>query len=178
LTTDSPSITSAETSDSGNAAITVIRADLQNPDHQRDILTLISAYATDPMGMGRPLPADVRDSLIQNLQAHPTTRIFLAYADGVACGLATCFVGFSTFTARPLINIHDLAVLPQFRNRGIGPQLLRAVEDEARSMGCVRLTLEVLRVNHRARRVYQTFGFGPSTEGDAAEMLFLTKPLD
>ena len=178
MTTDSQSMTSAESINTDSSAITVTRADLQNADHQRDIVTLISAYATDPMGMGRPLPDAVRNSLIQNLQAHPTTRIFLAYADGVACGLATCFVGFSTFTARPLINIHDLAVLPQFRNRGIGPQLLRAVEAEARAMGCVRLTLEVLRVNHRARRVYHALGFGPSAEGDAAEMLFLTKPLD
>jgi ribosomal protein S18 acetylase RimI-like enzyme len=178
LTTDSPLLPSAETADTDTSAITVTRADLQNPDHQRDIVTLISAYATDPMGIGRPLPDSVRDSLIESLQTHPTTRIFLAYADGVACGLATCFVGFSTFAARPLINVHDLAVLPQFRNRGIGPQLLRAVEADARSMGCVRLTLEVLRVNPRARRVYQAFGFGPSAEGDAAEMLFLTKPLD
>jgi ribosomal protein S18 acetylase RimI-like enzyme len=178
LKTDSPLMPSTETANTDTSAITVTRADLQNAVHQRDIVTLISAYATDPMGMGRPLPDAVRDNLIQNLQAHPTTQIFLAYAEGVACGLATCFVGFSTFTARPLINIHDLAVLPLFRNRGIGPQLLRAVEAEARAMGCVRLTLEVLRENHRARRVYQAFGFGPAGEDNAAEMLFLTKPLD
>ena len=33
-------------------------------------------------------------------------------------GLATTFEGFSTFAAKPLINIHDIAVLPDYRGRG------------------------------------------------------------
>jgi len=39
-----------------------------------------------------------------------------------------CFRGFSTFAAAPLINVHDLAVVPGFRGQGIGRRLLEAVE--------------------------------------------------
>jgi hypothetical protein len=38
--------------------------------------------------------------------ATPNARVFLAYLGGEAVGLATCFIGFSTFHGRPLVNVH------------------------------------------------------------------------
>ena len=43
-------------------------------------------------------------------------------------GAAVCFIGFSTFAAKPLINIHDFVVLPAARGKGVGRRLLEAVE--------------------------------------------------
>src|SRR5690242_10537221 len=114
----------------------IIEADLDRPDHQQDILALTAAYALDPMGNGEPLPPDVLERLIPSLKSHPTTLIFLAYKNQRAVGLATCFRGFSTFAARPLINISDLAVLPAHRGRAIGRRLLDVVEQTARETGC------------------------------------------
>jgi len=158
--------------------VQIVEADLNRPEHCGAVVALTDAYARDPMGNGRPLPPEVRQSLVRGLQQHPTTLIFLAYLDGAAIGIATCFRGFSTFAARPLINIHDLAVLPAYRGRGVGRRLLEEVERKAREMRCCKLTLEVLEHNHAARRVYEAAGFAPATYQDAAGgALFLAKQL-
>ncbi len=156
----------------------VIEADLGRNDHQQAIVELLDAYARDPMGNGSPLPADVKRDLIRGLREHPTTLVFLAYVDGEAAGLAICFRGFSTFAARPLINIHDLAVLPEQRGHGIGRLLLDAIAEKGRALGCCKLTLEVLENNERARKVYDAAGFRQAVYvPEAGGALFMTKPL-
>ena len=158
--------------------IDIVEGDLGRREHQQAVVERIDAYAADPMGNGKPLSTDVRAALIPGLKQHPTTLIFLAYQGSRAVGIAVCFVGFSTFAARPLINIHDLAVLPDGRGRGIGPQLLEAVESKARAMGCCKLTLETQENNHRARRIYQAAGFTQAMYEEAAGgSLFFAKPL-
>jgi GNAT superfamily N-acetyltransferase len=157
---------------------TIVEANLDQPDHQREIIKLTSAYAADRMGNAGPLPPDVLGRLIPGLQAHPTTIILLAYVDEIAVGIATCFLGFSTFAARPLINIHDLAVLPDFRGRGIGRELLAAVDRKARELGCARVTLEVQERNSRARHIYESAGFAHAAPGhNTGGSLFFTKTL-
>jgi len=104
--------------------IAIVEADLGNPQHQNAIIHLVDAYARDPMGSGKALPEEVRMRLIPGLQRHPTTLVFLAWHSTTPVGIAICFVGFSTFLARPLINIHDLAVLPTYRGQGVGRLLL------------------------------------------------------
>jgi hypothetical protein len=84
--------------------IEIIEADLDRDDHRHSVLELINAYARDPMGNGQPLPSRVKNELIPGLRNHPTTLIFLAWCDGRAVGIAVCFIGFSTFAARPLRN--------------------------------------------------------------------------
>ena len=151
-------------------AVDVVEADLERVDHQRDVLALTAAYALDPMGNDGPLPSEVLERLIPGLKSHPTTLVFLAYKNQQAVGLATCFRGFSTFAARPLINIHDLVVLPDHRGMGIGHRLLAAVEQCARATGCCKVTLEVQENNTKARRTYDQAGFSqglysPTTGG-------------
>ena len=143
--------------------VDIVEADLNRKDHQQAVLDLVDAYAMDPMGNSGPLPADVKAALIPGLKQHPTTLIFLAYAKGEATGIAVCFIGFSTFAARPVVNIHDLAVLPAHRGNGVGRQLLAAVERRAREMDCCKVTLEVLENNRRALNVYTAAGFAQAT---------------
>jgi GNAT superfamily N-acetyltransferase len=157
---------------------TIIEADLGSADHQEAILSMVDLYAQDPMGGGRPLAPAARENLIAGLRGHPTTVVFLAFAGAEPAGVAVCFRGFSTFAARPLLNIHDLAVRPGMRGRGIGKALLAAVEAKAKALGCCKLTLEVLERNQRAREVYHAFGFDPGQSGaNAGGTFFYTKPL-
>jgi GNAT superfamily N-acetyltransferase len=159
-------------------AVEIVEADLGRADHERDVVALTDAYARDAMGGGQPLAADAASQLVAGLRAQPTTLIFLAYVDGAAVGIATCFGGFSTFAARPLINIHDLAVLPAHRGRGVGRALLDAVTRAARARGCCKVTLEVLEHNARARYVYERAGFGPPRhDATAGRYLFHVKAL-
>jgi ribosomal protein S18 acetylase RimI-like enzyme len=139
---------------------------------------MLDVYARDPKGDGKPLPDDVRERLIPGLRAHPTTVALLAFDDQRAVGVAVCFVGFSTFQARPLLNVHDLAVRPGCRGQGIGEALLAAAEAEARRRGCGKLTLEVQDDNHPARRLYQRVGFTDFTlAGAELPTRFLSKLL-
>lgn len=156
----------------------IVRADLELVEHQAAVRALTAAYALDPMGNGAPLDDHVLSRLIAGLQSTPTTLIFLAFAGEQAVGIATCFRGYSTFLAKPLINIHDLAVLAEFRGRGIGKQLLEAVVEHARATDCGRVTLEVQQNNSRARHVYERCGFAHAVYGETTGgALFYIKAL-
>ncbi len=140
---------------------------------------LIDAYARDPMGGGAALPADVRARLGADLRervARGTAAVLLAWREREAVGVAVCFVGYSTFRASPLLNLHDLAVLPSARGGGVGRALLAAVEARARALGCCKVSLEVREDNARARRLYAHAGFVDSAPtGARTRTLFLEK---
>jgi GNAT superfamily N-acetyltransferase len=158
--------------------VEVVEADLCCAEHQQATVDLLDAYSRDSMGRGRPMPADVRRRLIPGLLQHPTTIVFLAYRSGQPVGLAVCFRGFSTFAAKPLINIHDLVVLPAHRGHGVGRQLLDAIVSKGRSTGCCKLTIETQEHNLRARRVYGSAGFAQAVyEPAAGIVLFMSKAL-
>ena len=153
-----------------------IKADLNDPQHQEAILTMLNIYAMDPMGDGKELSENVRTNLIPGLRKHPTSVVILAMHNDEPVGIAICFLGFSTFAAKPLLNIHDFCVAPSSRGQGIARDLLAAVEREAKDSDCCKLTLEVQERNHQARRVYRNFGFAPSRYAEeAGDALFLSK---
>lgn len=143
--------------------IHVIQADLTDPRHQSDLIAMLDAYAQDPMGGGEPMTAEVKRRLIPGLLAHPAAYVFLAYRETTngkeAVGIANCFLGFSTFAAKPLINIHDLAVVPTARRLGVGRKLLDSVAAKAKSLGCCVVTLEVRDDNPAAQKLYADYGF-------------------
>lgn len=155
----------------------VVDADFGNRDHCGALLEILDSYAADPVGMGRPLAPDVRERLVPALRDHPTSVVLLALVDGRPVGMAVCFRGMSTFHARPLLNIHDLAVLPEWRGKGAGHALLAAVEERARTWACCRLTLEVQDDNTGARKLYESVGFSDSVVGTSRPTWFMTKPL-
>jgi GNAT superfamily N-acetyltransferase len=158
--------------------VRIIQADLNDPDHQTAVFELTCAYARDPMGYGKDLPENVQRELIERLRAHPTTLILLAFDGNRPIGIATCFLGFSTFAARQLVNVHDLHVLSQWQRRGVARRLLEAVEAKARQLDCCKLTLEVNEENHAAAALYRGFGFeSGARHSDQARMLFLNKPI-
>lgn len=143
------------------------RANYRAEADRAALIHLLNAYAQDPMGGGEPLAAEVRARLCDDLAAHPLAASFIAWAatgaGEQAVGLVNTFEGYSTFKARPLLNVHDVAVLPAWRGRGVGQALLAACEQHARQRGCCKLTLEVLTGNARALKSYERFGFAPYT---------------
>jgi ribosomal protein S18 acetylase RimI-like enzyme len=158
-------------------ALQVRLADLSAARDAADVLALLDSYASDPRGGGQPLSAEVRARLIPGLRAHPTARVWLALDDAAAVGVCVGFLGFSTFQARPLLNIHDLAVLPGRRGGGVGRALLAAAEAHAREAGCGKLTLEVQDDNTPARNLYERYGFRDVVYGDSGPTRFLSKAL-
>ncbi len=160
------------------AFMKIVKADLTDVRHQTALMEMVEAFSADAFGANQPLPKPVREQLIDGLRAHPTTLVFLALEDEAPIGMAICFRTFSTFSARPAINIHDFFVSEHARGRGISRALLDAIEEEARASDCCKLTLEVLAQNERARSVYHAAGFSHAAADESpGGTLFYTRSL-
>ena len=157
--------------------VPVRRAELGDACDAAAIVRLLNAYATDARGGGKPLPDAVLSRLVSGLRLTPASRVWLAFEGSEAVGVCVGFLGFSTFQALPLLNVHDLAVLPEKRGRGIGRALLAAAEADALGEGCCKLTLEVQDDNAPARGLYESFGFRDVRYGDSGPTRFLGKQL-
>jgi ribosomal protein S18 acetylase RimI-like enzyme len=159
-------------------SIEIREANLAEEAHAAGVLAVLCSYAASEMGGGAPLAEDVQHRLVPALREQAHALILLAFSGTEIVGIATCFFGFSTFSARPLLNVHDLAVLPDFQGRGIGRALLAAAEERARARGCAKLTLEVREDNARARGLYRERGFRDfELAGASHRTLFLAKAL-
>jgi ribosomal protein S18 acetylase RimI-like enzyme len=137
----------------------VCRADYANPIHASALVQLLDAYARDPAGGGQPLSDFARLHLVHELAVRPQAFSVLAFDDSQPVGLVNCIEGFSTFACKPLVNVHDVAVLPSHRGQRVGEQMLALCERIARERGACKMTLEVLQGNRSAIRLYERLGF-------------------
>jgi len=158
--------------------VRVVDADLSRADQQNAFIAMFDAYMRDPMEGGAPPSEQVKRDVIPGLRAHPACHVFLAYRDDQPVGFSICFTGFSTFEARPLLNIHDIFVDSSMRGQGIGAILLARIEAKARELNCCRITLEVRQDNLVARGLYRKVGFDQVVIGpQRMPMEFWRKPL-
>lgn len=137
----------------------ILDVNFDNNDHADALLKLLNDYACDPMGGSEPLTDFCRTHLISALKHRPNVCAVIAWYDGEPAGFSICMEGFSTFACQPLLNIHDFAVSPPFRGKGIASALMQYIENIAKKRGSCKLTLEVLEGNQVARHVYQQQGF-------------------
>ncbi len=137
------------------------QVDLMQDKDATAVLNLMQAYAKDPMGGGAALPEYTQENLISALKQQITYKAFIVWDNNKPIALANCFDGFSSFAAKPLINIHDFVVLDGYRGQGIGQRLMIHVCDFAKDKGYCKVTLEVLKGNVPAKTVYEKSGFKP-----------------
>jgi len=158
--------------------INIIKADYFNEKNRAEIPMLLNGYASDPMGGGIPLSNYVLSNLAIELAKTPHAFSVIAYVAGQPAGLVNCFEAFSTFACQPLVNIHDVVVLSQYRGLGISQRMLEKVEEIARSKNCCKITLEVLDNNDIAKSSYTKFGFsGYELDPKAGAAIFWQKSL-
>ncbi len=141
------------------ADIVVKPVDFAQPTECGAFIDLLDMYARDPMGGGQGLHEHVKARLPIDLAGVHGGVHLIAWDQAQPVGLLNAFLGYSTFKAKPLMNIHDIAVRPQWRGRGVGQRLLASLEQLAKAQGCCKLTLEVLSGNAKARAAYEHFGF-------------------
>jgi len=158
--------------------IKLIKADYRNELHAKDLIMLLNAYALDPMGGGEALTDDVQQNLVATLAKRNDVFTVLSYVDNEPAGIINCVEGFSTFSCKPLINIHDCGVLDKFRGLGLSLEMFAEVERIAIERGCCKLTLEVLQGNDIAKNVYKKLGFsGYELDPTLGHALFWEKKL-
>jgi ribosomal protein S18 acetylase RimI-like enzyme len=145
-----------------NLGIAVCRADYAHPVHAAALVYLLDAYAQDPMGGGDSLSDFAKAHLVAELAKRPQAFSVLAFggeAGDQPIGLVNCIEGFSTFACKPLVNVHDVTVLPAYRGQRVAEKMLDLVLQIALERGACKLTLEVLQGNEGAIRLYHRFGF-------------------
>jgi len=160
----------------------VCRADYANPRHAQALVALLDAYAQDPMGGGEPLGVFAKHNLIACLAARPQAFSVLAFEaadEKTPIGLVNCIEGFSTFACKPLVNVHDVVVLPAYRGQRVAKRMFALVHAVAQERGACKLTLEVLSGNLGALRLYTRLGFAQyKLDPAAGTAQFLQKWLD
>jgi ribosomal protein S18 acetylase RimI-like enzyme len=134
-------------------------ADLSDAAQAQAVVQLLHEYALDPTGGGSGLSDYAQANLTKELAQRTTAHVILAWVDGAPAGLVICLEGFSTFACQPLLNIHDVIVTQSQRGKGISKLMFQKVESIAISLGCCKLTLEVLENNHVAQAAYRACGF-------------------
>jgi len=161
------------------SSLRICRADYRNRVHADALVRLLDAYAQDPAGGGEALGEFAKTHLVEALAARPQAFSVLAFAGDEPVGLVNCIEGFSTFACRPLVNIHDVAVLPSHRGQRVAEQMLALVDEVARERGACKLTLEVLQGNASAIRLYERVGFaGYQLDPTMGRAQFFQKWLD
>lgn len=92
------------------------------------------------------------ESLTRDLKENSSARYFVAETDRV--------VGYMSFwKVVDEGQINNIAVLPDYRNRGIGSRLLDFAIETGKSMGVNSFTLEVRSSNIGAVKLYEKHGF-------------------
>ncbi len=124
---------------------------------------LLRHYSSDPMGGNSELNEDILKKNLIAMHEKPFAYSFIAKIQNdrhnLPIGLMNCFEGFSTFKARPLMNIHDFVVHENYRGLGVANLMLNFLENYCRKKQFCKLTLEVLEENHSAQAAYKKFGF-------------------
>jgi ribosomal protein S18 acetylase RimI-like enzyme len=87
---------------------------------------------------------------------YPDAHFDIIEVEGVAAGRLYVFAGASE------LRVIDIALLPQYRNRGLGASLMRNILRSASETGRV-VTIHV-EVNNPARHLYERLGFAPIEE--------------
>ena len=136
-----------------------IFCDFKNPVHCRQLIRLINHYMTDPMGGSEKLNKEQEQALIRGLANHPSSFVLFILYEAHFSGLATCFINFSTFKAKPYINVHDVIIDNKNRGKGLGKMLLGKIISIATERNYCKVNLEVRDDNTVAKNLYQSLGF-------------------
>jgi putative acetyltransferase len=91
----------------------------------------------------------------QSIQSDAAQFVALEHASVV--GWCDIFPGWAH--AFQHVGSLGMGLLPEYRGRGVGQQLLAACIDKARSRGITRIELEARADNERAIRLYKRMGF-------------------
>ena len=91
--------------------------------------------------------------------------------DGNVVGLAMATLRPELLSKEPSSHLEAIAVAEGMSGKGIGRQLLDAIEDEVRARGALSMTLHVFASNTRARVFYEKSGYH-------GELMRYIKPLD
>jgi ribosomal protein S18 acetylase RimI-like enzyme len=123
---------------------------------------------------GRPSDVPAAREFLRARYDHGESVLFLCRIDGAAVGFAQLYPIFSSVALARVYVLNDLYVDARGRRRGAASALLGALEHHARSMGAVRISLNVARANTSAQALYEASGW----KQDDQFFMYHRHPLD
>ena len=94
-----------------------------------------------------------REDFVREMTVNVCARYLVAETDGKIAGFAGAWIVLDE------AHVTNIAVLPEYRGRGIGMALTESLLQYASNLGVVYATLEVRRSNEAAKRMYRAAGF-------------------
>jgi predicted GNAT family N-acyltransferase len=125
---------------------------ITRPDHQKEAFRIREIVFVDEQKVPSHEEYD---------EFEPTSRHFLAFTDGIACGTARW-----RYTDKG-IKLERFAVLKEYRNRKVGSALVQALLNDIKKQPLSRGKVVYLHSQLTAMPLYSKYGFLP--EGDMFE---------
>ena len=117
------------------------------------LITELAVFEKEP----NAVEVSVADLLRDGFGATPKFKIFVAEEDTVIIGIAFIYERYSTWKGLT-IHLEDLIVTQSKRKLGVGKALYTAVLKYAHTLGCKRVSWEVLDWNTNAIDFYESTG--------------------
>jgi N-acetylglutamate synthase-like GNAT family acetyltransferase len=109
--------------------------------------------------LGYPASVEAVARRVALLVASEADRVVVAEVDGAVVGLASVHVSLAVEYDDPAAKLSAIVVDEHFRDRGIGKELVAAMEAEARARGCCLIFLTTAERRDDARAFYDRIGF-------------------
>lgn len=94
-----------------------------------------------------------------------------------ACGFALLSLRPTPYFDGPLVQVEELYVIPEFRDRGMGTALLQSIVDLARNLGSEEIHIGVDEIDTDTRRFYERYDFVNIQPGESYRMLMYVREL-
>lgn len=147
--------------------------ELATVDDARAVADLWVDLASEQTQFGsRVLPAENRDVIRDEATRHAVTDRLVVAREGDIVGFVMFTVERGSYEMTVTQGIvENLYVTPEYRDAGVGSQLLRTAERRLDALGAETVVLEAMADNEDALRFYRRHGYGPYR-------VQLEKPLD
>jgi GNAT superfamily N-acetyltransferase len=106
-----------------------------------------------------PSSAEQAAERIERIAADPSTWLIVAELEGEVAGLAVLHVQNLVERDHVGCELAAMVVGERFRRRRVGLLLMEAIEEEARSRGCVNLVLNTAHRRADAHAFYEALGY-------------------
>ena len=87
------------------------------------------------------------------------TVFLVAELDRKVIGFLLATIKQSALREKFVMNISNIAILDDFRNNGVGTQLMEVLSNLAKTKDCARIELNVYNNNETAKSFYKNLGF-------------------
>ena len=127
---------------------------------EADLPFILPLYGQLGMDDGSVLTLEEARKLFRRLQSYQDYKLFIAAAGGEILGVfAMIIMDNLGHRGAPSALVEDVVVRQEWRQRGIGREMMRFAMNRAREKGCYKLVLSSNKNREEAHRFYENLGF-------------------